>query len=410
MNTEVLLVIALLIAFVLSEACKHLKIPRVIGQVGTGIFLGATFFREWFTPLVSADFSLLAGMGLVLMFFFVGLQINLRDLKNNAVAGAIISLFKTPLPILGAVFILPLVGFDFNTSLIIGIALSVSSQAVALDFLDELGMLKSRLGKLVVTAGAVDDVFGFAIISLALSYIHLTVNPSTPFQIAGGFIAFVLILILCRYTVIPFLLKLFEEEKSNTHLFMGSMVLLFLMVVLGDYFGIGALIGAFTGGMLVRHTLLSADHHRPWEEHKIAKQIQVVSFGFFVPIFFIWVGFNTNIGAVLSDPAFTVIAVSIAFIGTIGGTTLGAVLAKHTPLEGFTAGWGLNAKGDTELAIATAALQAGAITASIYSGLIVMSVFATLVSPIVFRFLVQRHAVGEEMGKIGLIHGSTRAI
>ena len=119
--------------------------------------------------------------------------------------------------------------------------------------------------------------------------------------------------------------------------------------------------------------------------------IRTISFGLFVPVFFIWTGFNVNIGDVLANPAFTILAIVIAFVGTVGGTTIGTMLGGRKPLEGFVVGWGVNAKGDTEVAIASAALNAGAITIAVYSGLIVMSIFATFVSPLAFQYLIRHH-------------------
>ncbi len=390
MRTEELLLIALGVAFILTEVCRKLKIPRAVGQMAAGIVLGITL-HAWFSPHNMDDFSFFADVGAVLMFFFVGLEINVKDIRHYVQTGMLIAIFNTFIPLVASIVIMPLLGFDFITSAIIGICLAVSSQAAGVDFLEEMGLLHSRIGKLIVTAAAVDDFVEFILIAVVLSFIHSAIEQQSLTDILIGFVIYLALVLVFRYVVIPIFLKVLEDEKSESNMLLGSVVILFLVAVAGDIFGIGGLLGAFTAGVLIRHTLLTGKNRRPWEELKIAHMIRTISFGLFVPVFFIWTGFNVNIGDVLANPAFTILAIVIAFVGTVGGTTIGTMLGGRKPLEGFVVGWGVNAKGDTEVAIASAALNAGAITIAVYSGLIVMSIFATFVSPLAFQYLIRHH-------------------
>jgi Kef-type K+ transport system membrane component KefB len=77
--------------------------------------------------------------------------------------------------------------------------------------------------------------------------------------------------------------------------------------------------------------------------------------------------------------------------GTVAGSVLGVISHKGKLKDGYIVGWGLSAKGDVELVIATLALTNALITESMFSALIMMAFFTTLLSPIFFRNLMKRY-------------------
>jgi Kef-type K+ transport system membrane component KefB len=112
---------------------------------------------------------------------------------------------------------------------------------------------------------------------------------------------FVAAIVAFRYLIVPILMNMFAKEKSITHLFTGAIVITLILALVTFYLGLGAIIGALFAGIIVREILLTGKRQKPWEEHNIAKAIHIVSFGFLVPIFFAWVGLNTDITAVITQ-------------------------------------------------------------------------------------------------------------
>ena len=80
----------------------------------------------------------------------------------------------------------------------------------------------------------------------------------------------------------------------------------------------------------------------------------------------------------------------IDLIGTVGGTIIGVLLGKGSFNEGLILGWGVAPKGDTELVIATLALNSGLINVSVFSAIIAVALISTFIAPIIFRLLVQK--------------------
>lgn len=387
----VMILVALLLAFAISEALKRtLGIPRVIGQVGAGLILGITFFKSFLFSQENLDvLSFLANFGVILLFYYVGLETNFSVFKKNARRSLSISLVNTTLPLILGFVVMKYV-FEFNAivSLIIGVALSVSAVAISAGMLEELGLAKSKLGAAIISAGTVDDLVELVLISILLSVFQVAITDIPPAYMTLGLLLFVASVAAARIWFIPYTIRFFDREKSSTARFTGSLLIVLLIASLSELLGMGFIIGAMVAGMIVRQTIFKDVHIPDWEEHDIAKSIHIVAFGFLIPLFFIWVGLNTDIGSLGSNLFFVVILILISLLGTVGGTTAAVLLNKGSLREGMIIGWGLTPKGDVELGIATLALKAGIITPAIFAALVVMSMFTTFISPLMFKYLV----------------------
>lgn len=393
MEALVIILLCTIAAYFLGELCKLIHIPRVVGQIAAGMFLGIPIIENFLTPSGVDVIKFLADVGMVLLFFFVGLEINLREFRKNIKESSAISLCNTSLPLLIGFFVVHFgFGLSVTTSLIIGVCLAVSAQVISIDFLEELNLLKTRIGNLIVDAGAVDDIFELILISVIITIINTSMTGVHLSNLFLDILAFIALLVFFRIFIIPFILKVVEREHSATSLFTGSLIITLLLAVLTDFLQLGSLIGSLFAGILVRQILLTGKERKPWEQHAIAKTMHVISFGFLVPMLFVWIGISTDIQSVVQHPVMVLILTLIAFGGTIVGTMLGVLLNGGTMREGYVVGWGLNPKGDVELVIATIALQNGLITKDIFSALIVMAIATTLISPIVFRYLIKKEA------------------
>lgn len=387
--------IALVLAYLISEIFRYFKLPKVIGQILAGIVLGIPVIKTTlFTDETLSIFSFITNIGIILLFFFVGLEINLKQFKKNFKETSLIAIFNTLIPLIAG-FLVSKFLFNFNniTSLIIGISLSVSSQAISLDILEELKLLKSKIGNLIIASGAVDDVFELLLISSILIVLHSTAFGQIGFQkLIFNIGVFVFIVLIFRISLIPFALRIFEKEKSQATLFMGALIIVLFMAYLSELFGIGSLIGALIAGIIVRQTLLTGEDRKPWRKNEISHSIHIISFGFLIPLFFVNVGLNTDIYTLSSNLFLVFVLVLIDILGTLVGTIIGVFLSNGTLTEGLIIGWGVMPKGDTEIVIATLALNNGLISVDIFTTIIAVALFSTFIAPIMFKILIKKHA------------------
>lgn len=393
-NPLLLTFIVLFLAYVFGEAFRYLGFPRVVGQILAGIVLGLPLIKSMlFTNEILSVFSFMTSIGIILLFFFIGLEINLFQFKKNFRKASLVAVFNTLIP-LTAGFLAGKFLFGFNnvTSLIIGISLSVSSEAISLDILEELKLLKSKIGNLIIASGTVDDVFELLLIGSLLVVFQSTAIGQFSFQkIMLGISIFTLIVILFRILLIPFALRVFEREKSQSSLFMGALIIVLSMAYLSELYGISSLIGALIAGILVRQTLVTGKERKPWRRNEISHSIHIISFGFLIPLFFVNVGLSTNIASLSANFPLFIVLLLIDIFGTLGGAITGVLLGKGTLKEGFVVGWGVIPKGDTELVIATIALNSGLIDIGVYTAIIMVALSSTFLAPVVFKYLIRKH-------------------
>lgn len=386
----VMVLVSLLGAYFFSYILKRIGIPSAVGQIGIGILLSIPLIKSTIFSQANLDLlSFLAHLGVILLFYYVGLETNLNLFAKHLKKSALISAFNTLLPLLlGFAVMRFILGYSTVVSLVIGVGLSVSAQSISLSLLNELNLIKSKIGGMIITAGAVDDLIELFLATALLSLFHVTITQLTFSSFLVDIVLFLIAIIIARIWVLPFALRFFDREKSSTARFMGSLIILLLIASLSEFFGVGVLIGAMIAGMLIRQTIIKDVVIPNWEEHDIARSIHIIAFGFLIPLFFVWVGLNTNIASIVTNLWFIILLVVIATVGTVGGTIIATLLDKGSFSEGMLLGWGLNPKGDIELILATLALQAGIITTGIFTALVMMSLLTMLISPIIFRRLV----------------------
>ena len=399
-QTLLAILISLVLAFILSQIFKVFGLPKVIGEICAGLILGISVIKINFDADALNALNFLASLGIVLMFYYVGLETDFSVATKKIKKSAMISLFNTFLPlILGFVVMKYLVGFDTLSSFIIGASLSVSAQSVSIDILEELRILKSKLGNVIISTGAIDDIIELILITSILTLFYSNVTNITTQHLLVNILLFILIILFSRLVFVPITWKFFDREKSSTARFMASIIIVLVFSLLSELLGIGLLIGAMAAGIIVRQTIIKDKSIPNWEEHDIAKSVHVVAFGFLIPLFFVSVGLRTDLSSILSNLYLIVLFLIIAFIGTIGGTVLAVILNNGTLKEGLLLGFGLSPKGDIELIIITLALQYGIINQPIFSSLVIMSLITTVISTIIFKKLVLKYHLSKNVKK-----------
>lgn len=387
------LLVAFVLSFVLGKFSKELGLPRATGYLIAGLLLGIPFLRDRLFDAPALDsFESLADFGVILLFFFAGLEISLKQFSRNLGESLSISLLNTALPMVAITGFMILMGFDFRVGLIMGLVLAVSAQALVLDILDEMGLLKDRLAQILINAGSVDDIVELVILTGVLAIVGLSSGHATG-QLFIHLVLFVGAVVSAKLWILPAFFRLFSQTSAES-IFGAALGIALFMGVLSNVLGFGTVIGALIAGILVRH-FLSTEERKPWQEHRIANNIHLIGFGFFIPLFFVWVGFNTNLSTGLSDPFLVGALFALSFGLGILGTWLGVRLSKGNSLEGLLVALGMSTKGDVELAVGLIALKAGLITNELFSVIVIIALVSSIVPPILFKHFVREYAQGK---------------
>jgi len=328
-----------------------------------------------------------------LLLFFVGLKIDIKAFIRLSKRASLVSIFGFLVPFVFGFVVAKLVGLSTMTATIISLCLSVSAEAVAIEILEEMGKLKSNVGEIIIEAGVIDDAIAVLILGVVVAILsgkNASVAGSIV-TIITEILIFSIIIMIARFIILPWLWKYVEKEHSEINEFTAALLIGLLIAIIAKLFGLSSVIGAVIAGVIVRQILIKSSKKGLLEEKRITKVIEIMTFGFIAPFFFIWIGLNTNLRIMWTFPLFGLALIFIGFSGKLLGCKFGNYLAKGTAYEGNLIAWAMNTRGAVELMVAEIARSQGLLSNEMFSGLIFMAFVTTIISPIVFEYLVRKH-------------------
>lgn len=404
-------IVALLVAGrAAAELMQRIGQPAVMGQILAGVLLGPSVlgalapgvWHQLFPPGAGqkAMLDAIAQLGILLLLLMTGMETDLgvfRDARRPALS---ISLTGIVLPfICGAMLgawlpqsMLPSPGKRIITALFLGTALSISSVKIVALVVRDLGFLRRTVGQVIIASSILDDTIGWLIVSVIFGLaLHGTIDLAVVTRSIVGTVAFlVLSFTIGRRLVFPLL------RWSNDHL-TGEMAPITTIIVIGGLLAlltnaIGAhlVLGAFVAGVLIGQS--------PTLTARIQAQLRGLIVGLFMPVFFALAGLATDLSA-LAKPEFLALTGGLILLASLGkfcGAFLGGRIGGLTYAESFAVGCGMNARGSTEIIVASIGLSMGALTERLFTAIVAMAVVTTLAMPPMLRWALARLPLSSE--------------
>lgn len=256
---------------------RRLHQPHVVGYLITGVFLGPHGFS-----LISDEVTLshLGSIGVVLLLFFVGMEVSPKRLVSNWKVAVI----GTLLQILISVAVVWSIGhftvWPLTRTLLLGFVISLSSTAVVLKILQDKGEMESDTGQNVLGILLVQDL---AVIPMLLILGLLSGENLSTSQLALQGVGAVLFIglmafITVRETIALPLGKLLGDDHEMQ--VFAALAICFGLSLLSGFLGLSTALGAFAAGMLI-----AAARETRWVHHNV-EPFRVV----FVALFFVSIG------------------------------------------------------------------------------------------------------------------------
>ncbi|WP_297630338.1 cation:proton antiporter [uncultured Clostridium sp.] len=383
LNYSSLLVISIIAFFTpfLVSRLKRLKIPYQVGEIIIGIVVGKTFLN-----IVRPDISILflSNLGLAYLMFLSGLEINFNDLKANKDGNSVI---KLPILMMIVSFIVAVILSYFGLKLIginkgyllFAFIFAASSPGLVVPILKGKNIITEEIGQIILT---------FSIICEFVAIIGTTVIFSIS---ANGFTlkSFEFVLIFIFAAIVYLISKIFIKRHDftipsfkNIHLIVrAAFALILILVAVAEKLNTEIVLGAFLAGMIF--SILTGK-----AKEEISHQLDIIGYGFLIPIFFIMVGVNVNLKIVLEDPSvlLKVLVLLIIFF-----------LVKFIPSMLLKRKFGLNKAISTSMLLtaqlslvivsAQLAFQFGFIGNTDYSAFIITTIVSCILFPVIFEKL-----------------------
>lgn len=402
------LVIIYLASKVGGELSKAVDLPPVLGELVGGVVVGASALHLLVFPesgAVAADsllmkllqwigdlspeavisvfetqsevVSVLAEIGVIILLFEIGLESDLRDLKEVGYQAAIVAVVGVVAPFAAGTAGLM---FFFNVAAIpaifAGAALTATSIGITSKVLSELGRLKSKEGQIIVGAAVIDDVLGIIVLAVVASLaktgevdvfnvIYLIIS-ATVFLLGS--------IVLGKFFNHSFV-TIADKLQTRGQLVIPAFTFAFLMAFLANVIQLEAILGAFAAGLVLDET----DKRK-----ELDKQVVPIA-DILVPIFFVAVGAKADLGvlnpAVPENREGLVIAVFLIGVAIIGKLVTGWTFIGQPQINRLAIGVGMIPRGEVGLVFAGIGSASGVLSKPLEAAIIIMVILTTFLAP-----------------------------
>ena len=383
------IIVILILAGLFRWLFRRIHQPPVMGEMLAGIVLGPSVLGLIYPPALSFLFPapsletlrLLSQIGVVLFMFVVGMEVNVRQLREKGSAAVMISHASIVVPfLLGSALSLLLYrelappGTSFNAfALFIGVAMSITAFPVLARILEDRGLTQTTLGSIAITCAAVDDVTAWCILALVIALVKST-GIATSALTVGLTLVFAAAML---FVVRPQLARVIKEPDSQLHRRrLIPIILAFVLAcaLITETIGIHALFGAFIAGVVMP----------PSTEFRIFLKDKLEAFGSYalLPLFFAFTGLRTQVGLLNDSQAWVLCAVIIlvAIAGKLGGSMLMSRWTGMNWSQSFSIGVLMNTRGLVELVVLNIGYDLGILSGRIFAMMVLMALVTTFMT------------------------------
>lgn len=412
-----IVLIQLIVIIAAARLCgwifRRLKQPVVVGEIIGGLLLGPSFFQPlapdlWayiFRPEVQPAFTVMKELGLMLLLFIVGMEFDFSHLKKLGRAAGMISVVGIVLPFALGASLAPFIHDRMNLStptwglaLYLGTALSITALPVLGRIMMELGITKTRLGTVTISAAAVDDATAWILLASIVGAVQSKFDPMKTLMMIGFTLGFVALMLLIVRPILAKLLDVYFAKHRNHLDPLGLSVLLVLMLGCGLItlkIGIFAEFGAFMLGACLSG---NAKLH-----HALGDSFRNFVGAFFLPIFFTYTGLYTDIGSLgsVEEWLIALLLITVAIVGKFVGCGLTARWNGFNWREAGCIGAMMNTRALMALIVINVGLEQGILDKTLFTLLVMMALVTTLMTTPLLRLFYRRTDLEEPIDQSG---------
>ena len=388
----------------LGEVMLRLGQPAVMGQLMAGILLGPSVLgllwpeaQQFLFPKVPEQKAMLDGIaqfGILLLLLLAGMETELslvRDVRRAAVSASVAGI---ALPFvcgfaLGHALpdaLLPDPQKRLVTALFLGTALSISSVKIVATVVRDMGFMRRNVGQVILASAVVDDTIGWVIIAITFglagqedfSWLSVAKN------VLGTLLFLGLSFTLGRRLVFKLIQLANDHFRGEAPVIATILVVMGLFALITQLIGVHTVLGAFVAGILVGES--------PILTEEIDRQLRGLVAGLFMPVFFGLAGLSADL-TVLGDQQLALLTlgfVAIASFGKAAGAFSGGWFGGLTVKESTALAMGMNARGSTEVIVATIGLSMGVLSQNLFTIIVAMAIITTTAMPPTLRWALKR--------------------
>jgi nucleotide-binding universal stress UspA family protein len=258
-----------------------------------------------------------------------------------------------------------------------------------------MGFMRRNVGQIILASAIVDDTIGWVIIAITFglagqeNFSWLSVFGN----IAGTLIFLALSFTLGRRMVFRIIQFTNDHFRGEAPVNAAILVIMGVFALITQLIGVHTVLGAFVAGILVGES--------PILTEEIDRQFRGLVAGLFMPVFFGLAGLSADL-TVLKDPELALLTVGLIAIASFGkatGAFTGGWFGGLTVRESTALAMGMNARGSTEVIVATIGLSIGVLSQNLFTMIVAMAVITTTAMPPTLRWALARLPMRREEKK-----------
>jgi len=372
-------------AKIMGELFERIKQPAVIGEILAGILLGPYIFGLIDPSEVDTFkvYKVLAEIGVIILLFRIGLHTKVDEIIKVGRTSMFVAILGVILPFFFGYLYTLTAEHTTVEAMFIGAAMVATSVGITARVLADLGVLDTRVARIILGAAVIDDILGLLVLAVVTGAGKGAISYVTIGLITLEAVGFVIFLMVIGKRVIPLVGPKLDFFKSKNAPFALAVLFCLGLSAVASYIHLAAIVGAFMAGMVLAELDI---------QFKLSLKFESL-YDFLVPYFFVVMGTQvdcsvfTKIDLIQSAVILTIFAILGKLIGCgLGGITLGL-------REASVVGVGMVPRGEVGMIVASIGLSMGVISSDLYSIVIFMVIITTLSTPPVLSKMISKEFV-----------------
>jgi len=351
------LAIVVTIAAFSAFLARLLKQPQILAYVLVGILITPVFHLVTDTSIIES----MSTIGIAFLLFIVGLEIDIKKLKDVTLVATFGGTIQIALLFLTATLIALALKFQSTEAIYIGLALAFSSTMIVMKFLSDRRELNTLHGRIIVGILLIEDLFAILALSILTS-----LNGFTILFLGVAILKFVSLFALaylCSKYVFPYIFRF--AARNQELLLITSLAICFLFSFAFHYLGFSVAIGAFVAGLALGNLEYN------WE---IIGRVRPLR-DFFALLFFVSLGMTLSLGIIKTMLVPLIIFTLFILLFKPLLITIICSVFKYTKKPAFLSALHLTEVGEFSLIIAAQGLLLGHISEDLFSMIVVLALF-----------------------------------